>query len=63
MGRSMRLHSFVVLIALAVGTAVNGILGAVLAVPIAAVAWGIVQVWDGPDRPARWARPKRAIET
>ena len=63
MGRSMRLHSFVVLIALAVGTAVNGILGAVLAVPIAAVAWGVVQVWDGPDRPARWARPKKAVES
>ncbi|QIG38472.1 AI-2E family transporter [Microbacterium sp. 4R-513] len=63
MGRSMRLHSFVVLIALAVGTAVNGILGAVLAVPIAAVVWGVIQVWDGPDRPARWARPKRALES
>jgi predicted PurR-regulated permease PerM len=61
MGRTMRLHSFVVLIALAAGTAVSGILGAVLAVPIAAVAWGIIQVWDGPDLPARWARPRRAI--
>jgi predicted PurR-regulated permease PerM len=61
MGRTMRLHAFVVLIALAVGTAVNGILGAILAVPIAAVLWGIVQVWDGPDLPARWARPKRAV--
>ncbi|WP_133546093.1 AI-2E family transporter [Microbacterium sp. BK668] len=63
MGRTMRLHAFVVLIALAVGTAVNGILGAVLAVPIAAVLWGVVQVWDGPDRPARWARPKRAVSS
>ena len=27
--------------------------GAVLAVPIAAVVWGIVNVWDGPDLPAR----------
>jgi predicted PurR-regulated permease PerM len=63
MGRSMRLHSFVILVALAAGTAVGGILGAVLAVPITAVVWGIVQVWDGPDRPARWARPKHAIES
>jgi len=58
MGRTMKLHAFVVLIALTIGTVLSGIIGAVLAVPIAAVAWGIVQVWDGPDRPARWARPK-----
>ncbi len=30
-----------------------------LAVPLAAVAWGIIQVWDGEDTPARWARPKK----
>lgn len=58
MGRSMKLHSFVILIALTAGTVLGGILGAVLAVPITAVAWGIVQVWDGPGLPARWARPK-----
>lgn len=63
MGRTMRLHSFVVLIALAAGAAVSGILGAVLAVPIAAVLWGIVQVWEGPDQPARWARPKSGVES
>ncbi|GAA3910179.1 AI-2E family transporter [Microbacterium invictum] len=59
MGRSMKLHAFVILIALTVGTVLAGIVGAVLAVPITAVAWGIVQVWDGPHTPARWARPKR----
>jgi putative heme transporter len=37
----------------------GGIVGAVLSVPIAAVAWGIVQVWDGEDRPARMFRQKR----
>ncbi|RLK47877.1 AI-2E family transporter [Microbacterium telephonicum] len=58
MGRSMKLHAFVILIALTVGTVLGGIVGAVLAVPIAAVAWGIVQVWDGEATPARWARPK-----
>ena len=56
MGRSMKLHAFVILIALTVGTVLGGIVGAVLAVPITAVAWGIVQVWDGPNTPARWAR-------
>lgn len=59
MGRSMRLHSFVILIALTIGTVLGGIVGAVLAVPITAVVWGAVQVWDGPDLPARWARRKR----
>ncbi len=58
MGRSMKLHAFVVLVALTIGTVLSGIVGAVLAVPITAVAWGIVQVWDGPHTPARWARPK-----
>ncbi|MDO8382666.1 MAG: AI-2E family transporter [Microbacterium sp.] len=60
MGRSLKLHAFVVLIALTIGTVVGGILGAVLAVPITAVVWGAIQVWDGPDKPARWARQKRA---
>ncbi|WHE37737.1 AI-2E family transporter [Microbacterium sp. BDGP8] len=58
MGRTMKLHSFVVLVALTAGTAIGGILGTLLAVPTTAVVWGIVQVWDGPNLPARWARPK-----
>lgn len=61
MGRSMKLHAFVILVALTVGTVLGGIVGAVLAVPIAAALWGVVQVWDGPDLPARWARPKRTV--
>lgn len=56
MGRSMKLHAFVILIALTVGTVLGGIVGAILAVPITAVVWGVVQVWDGPNTPARWAR-------
>lgn len=58
MGRALKLHSLVILLALTIGTVVSGILGAILAVPIAAVAWGIIQVWDGPQLPARWARAK-----
>jgi predicted PurR-regulated permease PerM len=57
MGRALKLHALVILLALTIGTVLAGILGAVLAVPIAAVVWGIVKVWDGPDTPARWARP------
>ena len=59
MGRSLNLHALVILIALTVGTVLGGIIGAVLSVPIAAVAWGITQVWDGDDRPARMFRQKR----
>lgn len=62
MGRSMKLHAFVVLIALTVGTVLGGIVGAVLAVPLTAAAWGIMQVWDGPATPVRWARKKPALE-
>jgi putative heme transporter len=63
MGRSMRLHAFVILIALTIGAVLGGIVGAVLAVPITAVAWGVVQVWDGPHTPARWARPRAGAAT
>ena len=56
MGRALRLYPLVILLALTVGTVLSGILGAVLAVPLAAVAWGIIQVWDGPDLPAKWFR-------
>ncbi|WP_243224523.1 AI-2E family transporter [Microbacterium sp. CIAB417] len=62
MGRSMKLHAFVILVALTVGTVLGGIVGAVLAVPIAAAIWGVIQVWDGPDTPARWARAKAPVE-
>ena len=58
MGKTVSLHAFVVLVVIAAGTAVGGITGALLAVPLTAAAWGIVQVWDGDNVPARWARPK-----
>lgn len=62
MGRSMKLHAFAVLIALTIGTVLGGIVGAILAVPLTAAVWGIIQVWDGPNTPARWARRKQALE-
>ncbi|MEL5990775.1 AI-2E family transporter [Microbacterium phosphatis] len=61
MGRALKLHSLVILIALTVGTLLGGIVGAVIAVPLTAVAWGVVKVWDGPDLPARWARRKDVV--
>lgn len=65
MGRTLRLHPLVILIALTAGTVLAGLTGAVLAVPIAASIWRAIQVWDGPDLPARFARQKRreAVET
>lgn len=62
MGRSMKLHAFAVLIALTIGTVLGGIVGAILAVPLTAAVWGVIQVWDGPDTPARWARKRPATE-
>ncbi|QGQ17968.1 AI-2E family transporter [Cellulomonas sp. JZ18] len=59
MGRALRLHPLVILFALTAGTVLVGITGAVLAVPIAAAIWRSIQVWDGPDLPARFARKKR----
>lgn len=46
MGRTLSLHALVVLLALTVGTIVGGILGAILAVPLTAVGWSVVQVWS-----------------
>jgi predicted PurR-regulated permease PerM len=59
MGRALRLHPLVILFALTTGTVLVGITGAVLAVPIAASIWRAIQVWDGPDLPARFARQRR----
>ena len=47
--QSLKLHPLVILVALTAGTIVAGIIGAVLAVPIAAVGWAIVKAWNGPE--------------
>lgn len=59
MGRTLRLHPLVILVALTAGTVLAGLTGAVLAVPIAASIWRAIQVWDGANLPARFARQKR----
>ncbi|WP_454084884.1 AI-2E family transporter [Georgenia sp. Marseille-Q6866] len=59
MGRALRLHPLVILVALTAGTVLAGLTGAVLAVPVTASIWRAIQVWDGPDLPARFARKKR----
>lgn len=50
--RSLKLHPLVILVALTAGTILGGIVGAVLSVPIAAVAWAIVKAWNPEDEPA-----------
>ncbi|KJL20125.1 AI-2 transport protein TqsA [Microbacterium foliorum] len=62
MARSLKLHALVILLALTTGTILGGIVGAVLSVPIAAVAWGIITVWDGENTPAKPFRKKRPEE-
>jgi predicted PurR-regulated permease PerM len=52
MAQSLKLHPLVILLALTAGTILGGIVGAVLSVPIAAVAWAIVKTWNGPGTPA-----------
>ncbi|WP_440708653.1 AI-2E family transporter [Herbiconiux sp. YIM B11900] len=50
--RSLKLHPLVILVALTAGTILGGIVGAVLSVPIAAVAWAILKAWNPPSEPA-----------
>ncbi|HJX80010.1 AI-2E family transporter [Glutamicibacter sp.] len=49
MAHTLKLHALVVLLALAIGTALGGIVGAVLAVPLTAVGWAITKVWAERD--------------
>jgi len=62
MGKTLKLHGLVILIGLTAGTVLAGITGAIISVPLLAAAWGAIQVWDGPDTPARAWRQKR-VET
>ena len=51
MAHALNLHALVILLSLAAGTVLGGLVGAVLAVPLAAVAWAIVKIWSGRDIP------------
>lgn len=65
MGHSLKLHPLVILLALAAGTIIDGIIGAIFAVPIAATAWGIISVWndDTPSSPpVTGTRARQAVE-
>jgi predicted PurR-regulated permease PerM len=51
MGKVLHIHGLVILLSLAAGTMLAGIIGALLAVPLAAVAWTIFKTWSGRDVP------------
>lgn len=48
LGKSLKLHELVVLLALTAGTILGGIIGTLLSVPIAAVSWAIIRSWNEP---------------
>lgn len=50
MGKSLSIHALVILLALTAGTILAGIIGAILAVPVTAVAWAVIKVWSGEDK-------------
>jgi predicted PurR-regulated permease PerM len=62
MGKAMAVHGLVILLALTVGTILAGIIGAVLSVPLTAVAWAVVKVWSGQDAPPAAVEPEPALE-
>lgn len=62
MGKQVALHPVVVALAVTAGTVVAGILGAVVAVPLVAVAWTVFSRLRG-DRPQSVAETKSAGES
>jgi hypothetical protein len=47
LGRKVRLHAVVILLALSVGTIVGGIFGAFIAVPVTAIALALIEYYRG----------------
>ena len=50
-GKALALHPLAILLALTAGTILSGIIGALLAVPVAAVGWAAIKQWHAPDDP------------
>lgn len=61
MAQALNLHALVILMALTAGTVLGGIVGAVLAVPLTAVAWGIIKVWTDRENPHAVTQAKEQI--
>ncbi|MCW4464673.1 AI-2E family transporter [Glutamicibacter sp. MNS18] len=62
MAQALNLHALVILMALTAGTVLGGIVGAVLAVPLTAVAWGIIKVWTERENPEAVTKAKEQIQ-
>jgi predicted PurR-regulated permease PerM len=62
LGKALRLHALAILLALTAGTILAGIIGALLAVPIAAVAWTVIKEWNV-DRPEASTPEVTAVAT
>ena len=58
MGRQVSLHPVVVIIAVAVGTYAANLLGAIIAVPVASVAWSVYSVLHTKDAPEKGELPR-----
>ena len=52
LGKTLSLHPLAVLLALSAGTISAGIIGAILSVPFAAVAWSTITTWRATERAA-----------
>ena len=50
MGKVLSIHGLAILLVLAAGTILAGIVGALLAVPITAVAWTVLKTWTAKDQ-------------
>jgi predicted PurR-regulated permease PerM len=49
LGNALKLHSLIILLAIAVGTTLGGVIGALLAAPITAVLWVAWKTWHEPE--------------
>ncbi|WP_298454995.1 AI-2E family transporter [uncultured Cellulomonas sp.] len=63
MGKALSLHPLAILLALTAGTILSGIIGALLAVPIAAVAWTVIKEWNAHDDGGASASRVTAVAT
>lgn len=57
LGRALSLHPLAILLALTAGTILAGIIGALLSVPLAAVAWTAITTWNEDKRSSPVADP------
>ncbi|MHA7282517.1 AI-2E family transporter [Arthrobacter sp. TMS2-4] len=55
MGKAVKLHPVVILLALGAGAILAGVIGAVLAVPACAVVWAAIKAWN--EKPGQGSHP------